>query len=223
MNVDVAANKRFLDTSATRSARNWDELLVSQVDLSIASELNMLLRLDAWERAASVVDAGCGNGYYLSRLRTHFPQKSYRGIDISPELTMSASVRHPDIAFETADFFAVSTQPADVLIMRFLVQHLGDFGAILKKAREMLKPGGALIIIEADLARSVVRPVPSVFYRMLATYQEVSVADGGLKERLLGDVDGLIAETGEPWRLAATCENGTALVGPFAGRALSKN
>ncbi len=217
MNLDVAANKRFLDTSATSSAQYWDELLVSQVDLSIASELGMLLGLDAWQRADRVIDAGCGNGYYLSKLRAHFPQKSYLGVDISPELTSSATLRHPEIEFETADFFRVSAPPADVVVMRFLVQHLGDFRAILRQSRELLRPGGALIIVEADLARSTVRPVPMAFYQMLTTYREVSVADGGLKERLLGDVEALIAETGEPWRLAGTSEDGTALVGPFSG------
>jgi hypothetical protein len=86
----------------------------------------------------------------------------------------------------------------------------------------MLRPRGALIIIEGDLSRSTVRPLPPAFYRMLTTYQRVSVADGGLKERLLGDVEALIENTGEPWRLATTRENGTALVGPFCGGHVDK-
>ncbi len=222
MNVDVAANKRFLDTSATRSAQNWDELLVSQVDLSIGSELTMLLSLEQWHRARRVIDAGCGNGYYLAQLREHFADKNYLGIDISPELTASALTRHPEIEFETADFFAASAAPADVVVMRFLVQHLGDFAAILRQARQMLRPGGVLIIIEADLSRSVIRPLPPMFLQMLATYQKASVADGGLKDQLLDDVGALIAKSGESWQVAATRENGTSLVGPFAGGNLIK-
>ena len=73
MNVDVAANKRFLDTSTQQSSADWDELLVSQVDLSIASEFNILLRIDKWNRASRVIDAGCGNGYYLAKTTAVLP------------------------------------------------------------------------------------------------------------------------------------------------------
>ncbi len=188
MNVDVAANKRFLDTSTQQSSADWDELLVSQVDLSIASELNILLRIDKWNRASRVIDAGCGNGYYLAKLQQFFPGKAFVGIDISAELTGSAAVRHPGIEFHTADFFSASVASADVLIMRFLVQHLGDFTAILRQAQRMLRPRGALIIIESDLSRSTMRPLPPTFFDMLTIYHQVSAAEGGLKVSLLGDI-----------------------------------
>ena len=221
MNVEVAANKRFLDTTASQSARDWDELLISQVDLSIASELSMLLTLDGWNRAETVIDAGCGNGHYLAALKSFFPAKSYLGVDLSPELIAAASHRHGDIRFVEADFFALVTEPADALIMRFLVQHLGDFGSILEQAGRLLRPGGSLVIVEADLARSLVWPLPAAFYQMLDTYGRISAADGGLKMRLLNDVEGLIAETNEPWRLTDMRESATALVGPFAGHNLA--
>ncbi len=220
MNVEVAANKRFLDTTASQSAHDWDELLTSQVDLSIASELSMLLRFDGWMGARTVIDAGCGNGHYLAELKSFFPEKHYLGVDVSPELIATAAHRHVDIDFVEADFFALDADPADAVIMRFLVQHLGDFGSILKQARRLLAPGGSLVIIEADLARSLVWPLPATFYRMLDTYGRVSTADGGLKARLLGDVEGLIADTGEAWHVSATRECATPLVGPFAGHPL---
>ena len=217
MNVEVAANKRFLDTSATQSARDWDELLVSQVDLSIANELGMLLSLDKWNRSEAVIDAGCGNGYYLAALRSFFPEKRFLGVDISPELIAAASHRHPEIEFQQADFFALQAEPADVLMMRFIVQHLGDFRSILRQASRVLRPDGALIIVEADLARSLVRPLPTAFHGMLETYAAVSTNDGGLKTRLLSDPEGLVADSGEPWRLAEIRDSATAMVGPFVG------
>lgn len=220
MNVEVAANKRFLDTTASQSARDWDELLTSQVDLSIASELSMLLSLDGWKRAETVIDAGCGNGHYLAELKSYFPKKRFLGVDVSPELIAAASHRHADIDFVEADFFALDAEPADAVIMRFLVQHLGDFGSILRQTKRLLAPGGMLVIVEADLSRSLVWPLPATFYEMLDTYGRVSAADGGLKMRLLSDVDGLIADAAEPWRLRETRECATPLVGPFAGRNL---
>lgn len=221
MNVDVVANRQFLDTKASQAARDWDELLVNQVNLSIASEVSALIGLEQWSRAESVIDVGCGNGYYLSELKTFFPAKKYLGIDMSSELIATATLRHPEIAFQVSDFQTAETERADVVVMRFLVQHLGSFRAVLRGASRMLRPGGALIIIEADLDRSIVRPIPPDFLRMLNTYGQVSADAGGLKSRLLRDVEGLIAETGEPWQLAGTRESATALVGPFAGSSLS--
>lgn len=222
MNIEVASNKRFLDTTAKQAADDWDELLTSQVDLTIAAELAMLFEFDFWNRAHSVVDAGCGNGYYLSKIAEFFPDKRYLGIDISPALVTSAAAKHPDLDFRVADFFAAPQRNTDVLIMRYLVQHLGDFGAILRQARRALRPGGAMIIIESDLARSLMRPIPPEFYRMLITYHEVSASDGGLKGKLLTDLPGMVAETGEAWRVTGEKENATTLVGPFDNHDLLK-
>lgn len=222
MNMEVASNKRFLDTTAQKAADDWDELLISQVDVTLASELSMLFDIDAFRNARTVIDAGCGNGYYLSKLASFFADKSYAGIDISPALAAAAASRYPGIAFRAADFFDNSAGPADVVLMRFLVQHLGDFGAILRQAAKTLEPGGALIIIESDLSRSSMRPLPSVFYRMLLRYGEVSAADGGIKGALLHDVRELIDDTSEPWALAEEKEATTTLVGPFVGHDLVK-
>src|SRR5690606_26281565 len=120
---------------------------------------------------------------YLAELSSFFPEKRYLGIDISPELIAAAALRHPSLDFVATDFFAAKAEPADAIMMRFLVQHLGDFGAVLRGARRLLRPGGALIIIEADLGRSIVRPLPSAFHQMLLTYNEASAADGGFKAR----------------------------------------
>lgn len=222
MNVEVASNKRFLDTTVKRAADDWDELLTSQVDLTVAAELAMLFDLEAWNRAHSIVDAGCGNGYYLSKLAEFFPDKRYLGVDISPALVTSAAGKHPALDFRVADFFAAPQRNADMLIMRYLVQHLGDFGAILRQARRSLRPGGAMVIIESDLARSLLRPIPPEFYRMLITYHEVSASDGGLKGKLLTDLPAMIEETGEAWRLTEELENATTLVGPFDNHDLLK-
>lgn len=222
MNIEVAANKRFLDTTAKRAADDWDALLVNQVDVTLATELELLMRLPCWTRAGSVVDAGCGNGYFLSKLAEFFPDKRYIGIDISPALIETAATRAPDMEFVAADFFENVPPTGDILMMRYLVQHLGDFGAILRQARRALNPGGALIIIESDLSRSLMRPLPTAFYGMLTAYGEASAAEGGLKGRLMADVTDLIGASGEPWRLAEEVEAATTLVGPYSDHDLIK-
>jgi hypothetical protein len=110
----------------------------------------------------------------------------------------------------------VNAEPADLIVMRFLVQHLGDFGAILRRAKALLRPGGSLLVVEADLARSHIGPPPGTFLRMLGAYNKASAADGGIKGALLADPAGLVASTGTPWSVTGH-QAMTARVGPFAG------
>lgn len=215
MGTTVAANKRFLDTSLSQSARDWDQLLDDQVEILFAEEFTFLRSLPAFASARRVIDAGCGNGSFLAKVAAFFPDKDYRGIDISPELSGLARRRHPNLAIETADFFKAKAAPADVLVMRFLVQHLGDFGAILRRARQLLRPDGALIVVEADLGRSQMLPVPANFIRMLLAYGKASAADGGIKAALLADPAALVAATGEPWTVTEH-QALTTRIGPFA-------
>ncbi len=75
MNAAVAANRRFLDTTSSEAAREWDQLLAYQADLLFADELRQLRSLPEWIAAGHVIDAGCGNGYYLAKLAAFFPNK----------------------------------------------------------------------------------------------------------------------------------------------------
>ena len=52
MGTTVAANKRFLDTSLSQSARDWDQVLDDQVELLFADELAFLRALPEWIAAA---------------------------------------------------------------------------------------------------------------------------------------------------------------------------
>jgi predicted TPR repeat methyltransferase len=88
MQLAVEANRRFLSTAAPRAAADWDSLLAYQVDLAFPQELKFLVSLKAWRDATCVLDAGCGNGYYMSRLHEFFPEKRYFGVDISQRLVV---------------------------------------------------------------------------------------------------------------------------------------
>lgn len=221
MGTTVAANRRFLDTSLSQSARDWDEVLDDQVDLLFADELALLRALPEWTAASRVVDAGCGNGSYLARLAAFFPDKDYLGVDLSPELTGLARRRHPSLPIVTGDFFKANVAPADLIVMRFLVQHLGDFGAILRRAKALLRPGGSLVVVEADLARAQIAPLPATFLRMLLAYNRASAADGGIKGALLADPARLVASTGLTWSVSEH-QAMTARIGPFAGGKLTR-
>ena len=186
----------ILDTSSTPALRRWDELLGLQVDAFFSHELEFLYTFAPWQRAASVLDAGCGNGCYLARLHRSFPDKRYVGIDLSPSLIERAKARWQGdgIEFAVDDFFALhEPQAFDLIVMRFIVQHLEDFGAILDQAARTLRPGGGLFIIEPDLIHSVNVPETPVFETLFRAFEKQSAENGRLRARL-DDLPDLIAE-----------------------------
>jgi SAM-dependent methyltransferase len=213
-------SRRFLATADQRSADDWNRLLENQVDVILADEMTLFQSTPEWLAARSVIDAGCGNGYFLSKIAAHFPEKDYLGIDLSPELVALARKRHPRRTFIAGDFFTAGLGRADVVLMRFLVQHLSDFAAVLRRSAELLLPGGSLVIVESDLARSQLLPQPRTFVAMLVEHQRASAATGSVRMRLLATPGELVRATGEPWRLVATRDTSTARAGPFAGSKL---
>lgn len=56
----------------------------------------------------SVLDLGCGVGFYADYLAAYHPARPirYTGIDISPQMIEAARRRHPSLAFEARDLLA---------------------------------------------------------------------------------------------------------------------
>jgi SAM-dependent methyltransferase len=175
MTLSNAEPKNILDTSSKAALSAWDRLLEIQVELFLPYEINYYLSNPAWQRAKYVLDAGCGNGYYISRVQSFFPQKSYTGIDISGEMSAIANSRFADagIAFEQADFLEYQPQTYfDVIVMRLIVQHMSGFQEILAHASELLSAQNSLIIIEPDMEGFLNIPETPLFTRLLKEYGE---------------------------------------------------
>lgn len=213
-------NRRFRATTDDRSAADWNRLLENQVDVVLADELTLFQSTPEWLAARSVIDAGCGNGYFMSKIAEYFPEKDYLGIDLSPELIAVASQRHPRRTFVAGDFFTAPLGRADVVLMRLVVQHLSDFAAVLRRSGELLAPGGTLVIVESDLSRSQLLPQPRAFLAMLVEHQRASASSASVRSRLLASPGDLVRQSGEPWRVIATRDATTSKAGPFAGSKL---
>ena len=218
MQIAAEANRRFLKTAAPQAAADWDLLLRHQVDLVFPQELEFLLSLKAWREGSHILDAGCGNGYYMSRLQEFFPDKEYCGVDLSPELVARAASRHPTLSVSVDNITTYAPrQRFDVIVMRFLVQHLKDFRAILDAADRLLRPGGRLVIIESDLARCSNFPALPIFTDMLLTFARVSAAHGAVKERLLANPGQFVAASDSNWSIERDECVTSPRIGPFTG------
>jgi 23S rRNA (guanine745-N1)-methyltransferase len=94
-----------------------------------------------------VVDAGCGEGYYLRRLRTCLrrqperPEVALCGLDISKHGIRVAARRDPDSAYAVASTYRMPLRAdlVDVLLTHFSPVSPDDF-------RRVVKPGGVVLI-----------------------------------------------------------------------------
>ncbi|MGI9384574.1 MAG: class I SAM-dependent methyltransferase [Methyloligellaceae bacterium] len=215
-----AVENEILLTSTGRAANDWDELLRLQTNAFLPYELEFFLSNSSWAPARSVLDVGCGNGFYLSQLQPFFPRKSYLGIDVSAELIglAAASAANDRIAFEQADFFSFrADEPFDVVLMRLIVQHLSGFDSILEQASLLLRPGGALIVIEPDIENSRTYPQTPIFDRVVRDFEKHRDLSDRNRKRL-GELAGVVARYPD-WRLARELRLSVPTVGPFVGTA----
>jgi SAM-dependent methyltransferase len=109
-------------------------------------------------RGKTVLDAGCGDGYGTDLLA----QTAARalGVDRSAETIAVATQRYrrPNLAYRVCDLdrLAELGESFDVVSHFQVIEHLGDPRPFLRQARQVLKPGGALIITTPNRLNSFV-------------------------------------------------------------------
>lgn len=87
-----------------------------------------------------VLDVGCGEGYYTSRLKAQLPQAEVCGMDISKLAIQAASKSCKDLRWVVASSFdlPVADESCDLLISMFAPICMEEFFRVLK-------PGGCLL------------------------------------------------------------------------------
>ena len=171
---------QLLDTSEKSVSLKWNDLLNIQTDLFIPYEISLLYRCYDWEVSTSILDIGCGNGYFTKQLSNQFPEKQFTGLDISGELISAAKEYNSSnqINYVQGNLFDFETiEPYEVIVMRLIVQHLGDFSKLLDHLHKLLIPGGSLIILDANHNGMFNYPHLPKFYELLSKLDELSEAN----------------------------------------------
>lgn len=125
--------------------------LETQAALTWPSESVILERANV-AAASSIVELGCGSGALLSRVRDLCPRAEITGVDLDERLIESAIRRAADVRLIRADVRDVPLADAcaDVVIMRYVLQHLPDPHRALQEAFRLLRPGGRVVVLEVD-------------------------------------------------------------------------
>ena len=102
---------------------------------------------------ARILDIGCGDGFHL-RLLKDFGDQTWQleGVELDERAAAAArsaglTVHHGDV--EELDLPADSY---DLILLIMTIEHVADPAAILSAARDLLKPGGRIVIVTDDAA-----------------------------------------------------------------------
>lgn len=104
--VNLLAQKRTGDTKEMLKARR--DFLESGLYAPLSDAINELVRAHLRDAPGPlhVLDAGCGEGYYLDRLQRALASQQdscYIGLDVSKEAIKMAAKRYPQLFFVVAD------------------------------------------------------------------------------------------------------------------------
>lgn len=96
-----------------------------------------------------LVDLGCGDGRLTAALGARVPRGAVTGVDADPEMIAFARRHHarPNVAFLQADVRRFSVDGgADVIVSSACLHWVPDHGAVLRRCRAHLAPGGRLLL-----------------------------------------------------------------------------
>jgi SAM-dependent methyltransferase len=183
----------------------WDLMQREQVDFCIDLEWPFFYGSPAWHKSNTVLDIGCGFGYYLAKIAERFPGKQYAGYDISEEFIDIARRRFEteNVKFDVGDAHAVKGQ-FDFILARLVFQHLPDPEHVLKSIADSVTPGGHLLIVDArDAWRYYYPELPRFmeFFRAFVDSQKIQSLNRDFVHRLPEN-----AEKYSEWHLANAWE-----------------
>lgn len=106
----------------------------------------------------TALDAACGTGRHTAYLREL--GHDVIGVDASPEMLAQARKRLPDVAFHEADLHRIPLpdDAVDTVVCALALAHVPDLAPVLAEFARVLRPGGNLVISDAHLLVSYLRP-----------------------------------------------------------------
>jgi SAM-dependent methyltransferase len=126
-----------------------------------AGALVELLHHDtAYPAGSRVLEAGCGVGAQTHALAAQSPDAHFTSIDVSAESLAVARERVTagNVEFVEADLHSFEAEPFDHVFVCFVLEHLRDPYAALRRLKTLLKPGGTLTVIEGDHGSTYFHP-----------------------------------------------------------------
>lgn len=112
-----------------------------------------------WDDVALAVDVGCGTGPVTRRMAARSPGTRIVGLEPSPELLEHArtlAMGIGNVTFEKGDGAALpfAAGEVDALVYHTVLCHVTDPAKLLDEAMRVLRPGGTLVVCDADFSKA---------------------------------------------------------------------
>ena len=109
--------------------------------------------------ASTILEIGCGDGQLATRLLDRFPDATYEGIDVAPEVGRLYDGEAGRARFRTVDSQAFREATAarfDLVVLVDVLHHVPveARGALLDDVRELTAPGGTYVVKEWARSRT---------------------------------------------------------------------
>ncbi|MDE2364453.1 MAG: methyltransferase domain-containing protein [Hyphomicrobiales bacterium] len=151
-----------------------------------ASLVDLLHSDTTYEAGALVLEAGCGVGAQTVTLAANSPHARIVSIDVSqPSLAQARDAVDAagltNVEFRHADIFALpfAKETFDHVFVCFVLEHLVDPAGALERLKHVLKPGGAITVIEGDHGSAYHFPRSDFARRAIACQVELQARAGG--------------------------------------------
>jgi len=100
-------------------------------------------------QVGSILDVGCSTGKLMTAFTEFFPRAIVHGVDIDPDAKLKApETLQTNIFIE--DFLRFKGE-YDIIVFKFVIEHLRNPEEYLKRAHSLLKPGGIVLIATPDI------------------------------------------------------------------------
>jgi len=101
----------------------------------------------------SIVDLGCGYGFFSNMLGLNSPEREVVGIELNERKLRYAGRNVKNVQFINGDITKLKLDKSDAIVLFHVLHHLKSFQAqhrLLKECYKKLKKGGELIVVEID-------------------------------------------------------------------------
>jgi len=152
-----------------------------------AGALVELLHHDtSYPPGARVLEAGCGVGAQTVTLVANSPGAHFTSIDVSAESLAIARERvtADNVEFVQADLLGFQAEPFDHVFVCFVLEHLRDPYAALRRLKALLKPGGTITVIEGDHGSAYFHPESEAADDAIACLVKLQSGDAKIGRRL---------------------------------------
>ncbi len=136
-----------------------------------------------------VLDVGCGPGFVSEKLAQLNPSGVTMGLEPDPELARIAEKRfdaYPGLSLHQGSLthHHLPERYFDFTYARFVAQHLASPQEAMHHAFQLLKPGGQVVVVDADDGLTLVHPEPPELLEVLQLSETIQAESGG--DRCIG-------------------------------------